>query len=287
MKCKCGKEAIEIIRKPMCNTCFSNYYTSRIRDFMKKYRVVKSGERVLVAISGGKDSVALLDVMFKLSNKLDYEIEALHINLGIGEYSENSQRICRDLCKLLDVKLNIINLSEYGFTISDIKRKPCSVCGNVKRYLMNKFARENGFDVVATGHCSEDILANFFKNLYSGNLEWSEKLKPRIDGYDKFVAKIKPLYEIGEKENLLYVLSENLPFLAEECPKAPDAKWKELIYEIERKFPGFKRNVLRNLLKDVKSKRMSNYRYCKLCGEMTISEICQFCRNVMKFGKIS
>ena len=284
MKCGCGKQAIERIGKNYyCGECYSKKYLNSVERSIRKYGILKRGENVLAAISGGKDSVAMIAALKELESKMGFEVSALHVNLGIGEYSRKSEEVSKEVCELLSIELHVVNLSDYGFAISDVKRKPCSVCGNAKRYIMNRFAREQGFDVVATGHCSEDIVANVLKNLYSGNFEWTEKLLPRVEGFFKFVAKAKPLYDMGEKENLLFVLSKKIPFLPDECPKAPDPKWKELVYEIERRIPGFKKGVLRSLVR--RAEKVEELRSCKICGEPTSAEICQFCRNVKKFGK--
>ncbi len=285
MRCECGKNAIEKIgNRYYCKECYSKRYLSLVERSIRRYGILKRGERVLAAVSGGKDSVAMIAALKELEDKLGIKVEALHINLGIGEYSRKSEEVCRELCDNLGIPLHVVNLSEYGFTISDVRKKACSVCGNAKRYIMNRFAREQGFDVVATGHCAEDVVANVLKNLYSGNFEWSEKLLPRIEGYFKFVSKAKPLYEIGEKENLLFVLSRRLIFLPDECPKAPDQKWKELVYVIEKRIPGFKKGVLRSLVR--REKVEGELKSCKICGEPTSTEVCQFCRNVKKFGKV-
>jgi uncharacterized protein (TIGR00269 family) len=166
-------------------------------------------------------------------------------------------------------------------------KKVCSICGTVKRYLMNRFAREQGFDVVATGHTSEDIIAFFFKNWLSGKFRWSEKLLPRTESFDpKVVTRIRPLFDRAEKENMLYVLTSKLPFLEADCPHAIPDEWKEIIYYIESKKPGFKRGFVLNLAKLAKWQRDEkdeSYSYCTRCGEITNTEICAFCKAVERF----
>ncbi len=289
-KCKkCGKRAVVSLKNykiSLCQDCFPPFFERLIERDVKKYRVIRENERVLAAVSGGKDSVALLSALSALSSNFNFHLEALHIDLGIGEYSRRSAEVCRKLCQELGIELNTVRLSEYGFTISDVNtRKVCSVCGNAKRYIFNRFARENGFDVIATGHNADDILANFFKNWLAGNRWWIEKQMPRTEGFDRVVTRIRPLILRTEKENAVYVLTKQLPFLADECPNAPQDRWKEIIYEIEAKIPGFKQNFVRNMFKE--SKEIPEFRYCSVCGEISTSEICQFCRNVMRYGQIA
>jgi|Deesub1362A_J573_1020465.scaffolds.fasta_scaffold00318_7 uncharacterized protein (TIGR00269 family) len=287
-KCrKCRKRAVVSLKTykiSLCDTCFPPFFERLVERDVKKYKIIKEDERVLAAVSGGKDSVALLSTLKAISSSLNFHIEALHIDLGIGEYSRKSTEICKKLCQELEIELNTVKLAEYGFTISDVStKKVCSVCGNAKRYIFNRFARENGFDVIATGHNADDILANFFKNWLSGNRWWIEKQSPRTEGFDRVITRIRPLFLRTEKENAIYVLTRHLPFLADECPNAPQDRWKEIIYEIEAKIPGFKQNFVRNMFKE--KKEVSDFRYCSICGEVSTSEICQFCRNIMKYGK--
>ncbi len=286
MRCeRCGSEAFERFRgRIYCRECFIVKYNGTIESCIRRYRMIKEGEQVLAAVSGGKDSVAMLSVLKSLSEKMSFELSALFIDLGIGEYSIKSENVVKSLCRNCGVELHTARLEDYGFTINDISGKICSVCGNVKRYVMNRFARKNKFDVIATGHCGEDILSNFLKNLYSGNIQWSEKQKPRLDGYDRMVTRIRPLYEMSEKENMLYVLAKELPFIEDECPHAPSTTWKEIVYEIEKKIPGFRISVLRNLARERRNGDWA-YRYCRICGEITSSDICQFCRNVAKYSR--
>lgn len=286
MRCeRCGSKAFERFRgKVYCRECFATRYIGAVESCVRRYRMIRDGESVLAAISGGKDSVAMLSALNSLSKKMNFEVSALYIDLGIGEYSRKSEDSVKSLCREYGIELHTARLEDYGFTVSDVSGKTCSVCGNVKRYLMNRFARDNGFDVIATGHCGEDILSNFLKNLYSGNIQWSEKQKPRLDGYDRMVTRIRPLYEMSERENMLYVLARNLPFVEDECPHAPPSTWKEIVYEIERRIPGFRTSVLRNLARERKGGK-EVFRYCRICGEITTSEICQFCRNIARFSK--
>ncbi|WP_456478802.1 ATP-binding protein [Geoglobus ahangari] len=287
MKCKrCGRNAFEKFRGTYyCRECLITKYEGAVESAIRRYRMIRKGERVLTALSGGKDSVAMLSSLRVLSKRIGFDVDAMFIDLGIGRYSRHSLEVSKKVAEMLDVRLHVVRLEDYGFTIDDVRGKVCSVCGNAKRYIMNRFARENGYDAIATGHCAEDILANLFKNMYSGNMEWSEKQRPRMEGFDRIVTRVRPLYEMSERENMVYVLAKGLPFLNEECPNAPSTKWKEIVYEIERKVPGFRVSVLRNLARERRNRGDEEFRYCRICGEITTSSVCQFCRNVKKYAR--
>ncbi|MDI9645114.1 MAG: ATP-binding protein [Archaeoglobales archaeon] len=282
MKCRCGKEAIVYLRyvkRPLCNDCFSNYYVSSVSKTIKRFGILKKDEKILAAVSGGKDSASMALVL----KKLGYDFEMLYIDLGIPEYSKDCKKEVEKLSELIDVPLSVVELKNYGFTIADVKKRPCSACGTAKRYIMNSFARHK-FQVVATGHTAEDIASFFLKNTASGASEWSDKLLPRTDPFDeKVVAKAKPLILMSEKENMIYSITNCLPFKNSECPYAPEQTWKEIVYDIERKKPGFTKYFVRGLIS--KTKGLGDVKYCLECGEVSSAELCSFCRLRKKFAK--
>ncbi len=260
------------------------FYLKILKKSIYKYKILKKDERILVALSGGKDSVAMVSSL----RELGYNFEVLHINLGIDKYSEKSEEISVQLCKELSLDIHIVRLKDFGFTISKVReksrRRACSACGIAKRYIMNKFAREERFDVVATGHTSEDIGSFYLKNIAGGSRIWAEKLMPRNEPFDpKIVARAKPLFEMSEKENMLYVLLKGLPYVEEECPFAPKPEWKEIIYEIEKRKPGFTKNFVRGLISAKKD--FGIIKYCERCGEVANSNVCSFCKLLERFGK--
>ncbi|WP_202320272.1 ATP-binding protein [Archaeoglobus neptunius] len=286
MKCrKCGRRAVAILKAyglSLCERCYPEFYLNLVKRSIKRYGILKPKEKILAAVSGGKDSSAMANVL----KKLGYEFELLYIDLGIDHYSSESERAVMELAESIDVNVNVVRLEEYGFTVSDVRkrlrRKTCSACGTAKRYIMNRFARENGFDIITTGHTVEDIVSFYLKNVAGGMRLWAEKLLPRNEPFDeKIVARAKPLFEVSEKENMLYVLIESIPFTPMECPYAPNPEWKEIVYEIERRKPGFSKNFIRGLISE--KEEFDHVKYCRLCGEITNRDICSFCKLRMSF----
>ncbi|KUJ92404.1 MAG: hypothetical protein XD40_2405 [Archaeoglobus fulgidus] len=281
MKCKkCGRKAVANLKAygiALCEKCYPEFYRNLVKRSIKRFRILRPEERVLIAISGGKDSSALAAVL----KELGYNAELLYIDLGIGNYSEESERVVRELSSSLDLSLNVVRLRDYGFTVDDVarkmRRKTCSACGTAKRYIMNRFARENSFDVVATGHTAEDIASFYIKNVAGGTRVWAEKLMPRNEPFDeKIIARAKPLFDISEKENMLYVLVNGIPHTPMECPHAPNPEWKEIVYDIERRKPGFVKNFVRGLVRP--AEEFEETKYCKICGEVSSGDVCAFCR---------
>ncbi|MCX8172056.1 MAG: adenine nucleotide alpha hydrolase family protein [Archaeoglobaceae archaeon] len=284
MKCrKCDGKAVANLRAyriALCANCYIEFYKKLVNRSISRHGIFRKDDRILLAVSGGKDSSAMASVL----REIGYSFEMLHIDLGIGEYSVESRKKVEELAKLLSVKLNVVELKEYGFTISSVKGRVCSACGIAKRYIMNRFARENGFTVVATGHTAEDLASFYLKNLAGNQMFFAEKLLPRIEPFDrKIVARARPLFEISEKENMLYAILKGLPFKSEECPYAPKQEWKEIVYDIELKKPGFVKNFIRGFAIKVEMPRET--RYCSVCGEVSSDEICSFCKIRIRFSK--
>ncbi|MEM3477845.1 MAG: ATP-binding protein [Archaeoglobaceae archaeon] len=284
MRCKkCGRKAVTNLRAyriALCSDCYLDFYKRMVQRSIKKHKIFMEGDEILLAVSGGKDSSAMASVL----SDLGYEFDMLYIDLGIGSYSEDSRKKVEELAGIIEKDLHIVELREYGFTIPEVKDRVCSVCGTAKRYIMNRFARENGFTVVATGHTAEDLVSFYLKNIAGGQREYAEKLLPRIEPFDaKLVAKARPLFEVSEKENMLYVIIKGLPFKNEECPYAPKPEWKEIVYDIELKKPGFVKNFVRGLVTE--AKKPLETRYCSICGEISSGEICSFCKIRMRLSK--
>ncbi|AAL80397.1 alpha hydrolase [Pyrococcus furiosus DSM 3638] len=274
----------------LCEEHFKEYFERKVARTIEKYKLASKDERILVAVSGGKDSAVTAYVL----KKLGYKIECLHLNLGIGEYSEKSEIYAKKQCEFIGAPLNIIRVKELlGYGIGEVRtsRPTCSYCGLTKRYIMNKFAYDNGFDAVATGHNLDDEASFLMNNLLHWNTEYLAKGGPLLPGEGKFVKKIKPLYELTEREVVAYAIAVGLEYIVEECPYARGATtldMKEVLNELEEKRPGTKFNFVRGFLRkkklfepEVKGKDLKE---CKICGMPASGEICSFCK-FWKLGK--
>jgi len=135
--------------------------------------MLREGQRVAVAVSGGKDSVSLLHALWRLRERLGVELVGVTIDLGIRGYSEEYVGVAVENFEKLGVPYRVVRLADYGFTIDSatrLRRPVCSVCGTVKRYLLNKVARELGAHVVATGHTLDDFLSVLLQAYIRGYL---------------------------------------------------------------------------------------------------------------------
>jgi len=294
MRCRrCKEKAVIYLERhnaAFCENCFMHYYYNQVDKNIKKERMFKKGEKILIVVSGGKDSMALWDVLYKNG----YDVTAMYINLGIGEYSDRSQEIVEDFANEKKLPLIIKNIKkEYGLEIhklsKKLKRSPCSICGTIKRYLFNKVALDGGFTAVATGHNLDDEAATLLGNTLSWQEGYLARQAPVLPStHPKLVKKVKPLFTLTERENLSYILFNEIKFIHEECPHAVGASsilYKEVLNRLEEESPGTKQRFLINFLEkgrkhfqDVKEKL--DLKECKICGQVTTTEICSFCRLV-------
>ena len=149
---------------------FKEEFESKVKGTVERFELVKPGEKVLVACSGGKDSTTVLYLL----KKLGCEVEGLYIDLLIGEYSQKNLENIQKFCEQEKIKLQVVNIREVlGSSMCFIRQKipqlkACTVCGVIKRWLLNKKARELGFSKIATGHNLDDQAETLLLQLLRG-----------------------------------------------------------------------------------------------------------------------
>ena len=290
MRCCKTNPVIEVHGNKFCRKHFIKYYERKVEKLIKKLK----GKKVIVAVSGGKDSMALAFLMNKFAKTYNINFELIFIDLGIKKYSDECKKVVNTFAKNYNIKLNIIKANKEIETIDEINKlrkklklvKPvCSYCGLIKRYLINKFAYENGFDFVVVGHNLDDELAFIFINMINQDLDQLARLSVITESNKKLklIGRAKPLYFCSEKENIVYVLLNEINFYNGECPYAKNAtqiKMKKLLDELEKEKPGFKINFLKSFLKIKENlkPRKEKIKLCKNCGFPTNLNICAFCK---------
>ncbi|HIQ50111.1 MAG TPA: adenine nucleotide alpha hydrolase family protein [Nanoarchaeota archaeon] len=264
---------------------------SRIFKTIKKHKLVENRDKIFVALSGGKDSATVLFALKEYieKNNINCELKGMHINFCLN-ISEKIQKIVEKQAKLAEIELEIIYLKDLGIEFQNIIKKtarsPCSICGVIKRYLMNKIPREKGANKIATGHNMDDFIVFFFKNFLNKNFEWISKFKPKIESeHKKLITKIRPLFYVGNKECELFCKELGIEYTPPGiCPYTPfkSKKWYEIIYNIEKLHKEFRYQMAKSI---ASSTRFFENLYsekeileCKLCGEPTEQEICGFCK---------
>ncbi len=301
-KCiKCSSKAFVYLRYANARFCKEHYiefFTRRVKRTIKKFRMIREGEKVLVAVSGGKDSVSLLHVLNDLKKEMKFELLGITIDLGIRNFSENSLEYAIKNFKELAIEYRVISLSkEHNFTLDEavkkIKyRKPCSICGVIKRYLLNKVAIEEKANKLATGHHLDDLAKFILAEFISGNAEGLARIYPSTIEKENLAGRIKPLAFTPEKDCLTYAKAKSLSFTSEICPYKKDLPNVEIINFLERMenrhpskkiafIKGFFNKIYPALINYYKIKELELEK-CKICGMPTSREICSFCSLAQK-----
>jgi uncharacterized protein (TIGR00269 family) len=291
MRCtRCRDEAWVEVRRhnaAYCGDCFERFFRDQVERAIRHEKMFSSEDQILVAVSGGKDSLALWDVLLELG----YDADGLYIDLGIGEYSSNSRVMSEQFAAARGRTLHISSLDQsYGVTVPLIaeqtRRAPCSGCGLAKRYLFNREAATRGYDVVATGHNLDDEAATLLGNVLHWQTGYLARQAPVLEAEDTgLVRKVKPLYRLSEHETAAYAVIKGIDYVVEECPNAVGAKsilHKEALNLLERQSPGAKQAFLFGFLDKARSVFAAGdpheLRPCVECEQPTTTERCAFCR---------
>lgn len=277
MRCRLCREKAVLREPKFCKNHFLNYYKKKIKYYLKQFPIV--GKRILIGLSGGKDSAALASILNEVKHELGFEIGLFTINLGIGDYSKKSLLKVKELADMLDIELIVYN-SKSEFKINNTNGKPCSPCGVIKRYLLNKIAFENNYDYVATGHNLDDEYFFLMSSLTKQNLVQISRHRKGLLSRIKFklVGKLKPLYYFTEKENMIYCLIKGLPIYNQECPYSEGSP--QLKFKLETKLTRQEKlNFMRSIHKIKKEDDFNpELNACKICGYPTTKKTCLYCR---------
>jgi uncharacterized protein (TIGR00269 family) len=293
MKCRrCKAPALIDVRRhnaAFCADCFVRHCQEQVRRAIDGFDMIQPGERVLMAVSGGKDSLAGWELLIDLG----YETDGLYLGLGIGEYSDSSGRYTREFAAARGLKLLEVDIpGEYGFDIetaaATVRRPPCGACGLSKRHLFNQAAIDGGYDVVATGHNLDDEAAVLFGNVLRWDAEYLGRQYPVLPAATGFVRKVKPLVRLSEREMAAYCVIRGIDYIVEECPMAEGNRhlaYKEALNMLEQRSPGAKANFLFSFLDRAHERFVGDaeiergeLNLCTVCGSPTTGEICAFCR---------
>jgi tRNA-5-methyluridine54 2-sulfurtransferase len=300
MKCRvCRQPAVIEVRRHNAGFCqphFLKHCRDQVGRAIEDFAMIGADDRVLVAVSGGKDSLALWDILLDLG----YHVDGLYLGLGIGEYSDASGRYARDYAGRREAKLIEVDIPlEFGFDIPAgaraARRAPCSACGLSKRHLFNKAAVEHGYDVVATGHNLDDEAAVLFGNVLRWDTAYLGRQAPVLPAAHGFARKVKPLIRLGEREMAAYCVLSGIDYIVEECPMAVGNKhlgYKDALNQIEVQSPGAKAafyfsflDRVSPLFSGVAEEEREGLRPCTGCGAPTTEEWCAFCKLVAKAAR--
>lgn len=307
MRCHhCDERAVLRLNHHRLNLCKEHYiewvhrYTQRTID---QWKMFSHADRVTVAVSGGKDSLALWDVLLDLG----YQADGFYIGLGIDggiDYSNRSYQMVKKFVEMREAQGTQLNLRvfnvkpTYGAGIPELqqhskraKDKPCSVCGIVKRHIMNSVTMEGNYDAVATGHNLDDEAAVLFSNTLRWDTEMMVRQSPVLEARNGMPRKVKPFFRFYERETAAYTLLRGIDYMYEECPFAEGSRsiqLKHMLNQLEDQSPGIKLSFFMNFLNaqekqflnpDENNQAVGELHACRRCGQPTsANDLCAFCR---------
>ena len=214
-----------------------------MRRCVQDYHMITPGDKIAVGVSGGKDSLVLLQLMAALRqyHEAPFELEAITIDMGLGmDYSG-----VRALCDKLNVPYTVVKTEIAPIIFDHRKEKnPCSMCSKMRRGALNEAILEKGFNKLALGHHYDDAVETFVMSLiYEGRISC---FQPVTDLDRTGVIQIRPMLYIHEKTVDRFAERMELPVVENRCPVdkvTKRAEIKELIYDLSATYPDLKERI--------------------------------------------
>ena len=295
------KEAVFMRRysgEKLCGRCFCKSIENKVRGTISKYEMFKPKDKIMVAVSGGKDSVTLLHILTKIEKAFpDATLSAVTVDEGVKGYRDEALRVANKNCQKLGVEHVVTSFKEmYGYELDEIvnmirqrKKKgltPCSYCGVLRRRALNTAAREASVDKLATAHSLDDETQTMLLNIIHGDALRIARVKPVLTViHPKLVQRVKPVCEVPEKEIAFYAYLRRIEFQSIPCPYAQTALRNDIrtmLNRLEEKHAGTKFTVFRSMERIrpaleaiTEETKLQN---CRKCGEPTVGELCKPCQ---------
>lgn len=284
----------------LCKKCFTKSVERTVLRTIKREGLFEPRDRIMVALSGGKDSIALLCILSKIERRYDTKIFAVTIDEGVRGYREEGLNIAKKVAGELDIEHHIVSFKDaYGNSLEEIynlanskgiRLLGCTFCGVLRRRLMNEVAIKLGATKVATGHNLDDEAQTVFINLMRGDIARMIRLgaKPlRIR--EGFVPRVKPLRYVPEREIAIYVYLKGYPLYERECPYVRASlrdEVRDILNRIEQRHPGTKFSMVRaaDKISSLLRERAGEIRYCRRCGSPCGKEVCRMCELLSILG---
>ena len=281
----------------LCRKCFTESIEAKVRATIAKYNMLKFSDKIAVAVSGGKDSISMLQILAKMERaRPKASLVAVTVDEGIKGYRDEALDIAAAECGKLGVAHHVFSFEKlFGFTLDGLieekrredgdKLTACAYCGVLRRRAFNVAAREVGANKIATAHTLDDEAQTILMNIFRGDLARLAKEKPVTDEvHPKLVQRIKPFCEIPEKESALYAYVKKVKFQSSPCPYASEAlrnDFRSMLNNMEEKHAGTMFTVfnslerLRPVLKEIGEN--SHFEDCVECGEPSSAGLCKVC----------
>ncbi len=285
-------------KRKLCRKHFLEYFEKKVRKTIRLNEFFVKGENILVAASGGKDSTTVLYLINKIAKEIKLNVYAITIDTSIGDYAKKNLLNVRKFCKKEKIKLYETSFrKEFGYSLCYMKSvlksrgfdyNSCTICGILRRYLLNKKAKELKATKLATGHNLDDEAQSILMNIFKNNVKVLARLGPKSPDLAGFVPRIKPLYFMTEQEVSAFSKLMDFPVIYEKCPCSVDAyrrAMRNMLNDFDGKYAGTKHSVVASfidILPMLRKKYSGKLRICKSCGEPSANELCKSCELIGK-----
>jgi len=299
----------------MCNDCFINSVEKIVNKTISKYNMLDPSDSIVVGLSGGKDSLALLYNLLLIQRETYNSKKpiALIINEGIEGYRDESIKVAIEFCKKEDIEYHIVSFEdEFGYSLNEIINQKdiskdylyaCNYCSTIRRRLLNDHAKKLGGSKLALGHNLTDFAETFLMNILYKRIElignqYPLKEEPKILR-TFFIKKIFPLMRIPEDEIQLYMNLKEIKYYPKHCPYRDSdpilrKRVLQFIQDTKKMSPEIEFNLLSSFL-DLseliyhKNNKHSSYELCQKCGYPSgTKKFCRYCglQNQLKTNKL-
>ena len=310
----------------MCKPCFIHYVEKKISKTISRYNLIQSNDTIAVGVSWGKDSFTMLYNLYNRQKKIRNakKLIAINIDEGITGYREKSRNMLREFINKFDIDVDLIEVNfkdEFGLGLDELSKNcidrsinynTCTICGTIRRRLLNDVARRAGANKIAIGHNLDDVsqtlILNILRNdinkivdsppfssislqdnIAMSSIDHSKKNNTKTK---KFVTRIKPLVRLPEKEIALYCNLKGFTLQSNPCPFSNSdpilrRKVQQFLNQFDERNHEIKYNLLNahinlfSLNNDLTNKESSEMKYnlCPNCGEPSglTRKICLYC----------
>ncbi|MFO8019454.1 MAG: TIGR00269 family protein [Promethearchaeia archaeon] len=302
----CDEEAFIYRRysgERLCKSCFISKIEEKIHKTISKYDMMTPDDRIIVAVSGGKDSLTLLYNLMKIQEKTynSKELIALSLNEGIKGYRDLTIEKAKKFCQRYSISHHIMDVRDYLDTTLDmiISRKQkerdnqnaCNFCALIRRRLLNAGAKQLNGDILAMGHNLTDVAETFLMNIFFKRFHKIQNQyffkTPSSQLENIYIKKIKPLFKIPENEIQLYSKLKDFDYYSQLCPYRKSdpiirKRVLNIINDFKQSSPEIEFNLVNGFLELsellYKQKEQKKINLCKKCGYPSgKQDICNFC----------
>ena len=288
----------------LCGRCFCKSIENKVRATISRYEMFQPNDKIMVAVSGGKDSITLLHILNKIEKAFpEATLCAVTVDEGIRGYRDEAVKLAVKNCGKLGVEHIVTSFKErYGYKLDELvsmigercekELTPCSYCGVLRRRALNTAAREAGVDKLATGHNLDDETQTMILNILHGDALRIARVKPVLTViHPKLIQRVKPFCEVPEREIAFYAYLKKIEFQGIPCPYARSALRNDIrtmLNRMEEKHPGTKFTIFKSMEKIRPALEAmaeeTTLQDCKKCGEPTAGELCKPCQMLEKLS---